>query len=241
MKRKFINILKILLFVYLSLIIAAIYMYPLPDASTNGFIKFLGNTARLFYLHIPMAWLSVIAFLSSFVFSIIYINKKDIKYDHLALATVIPGMLFSFLASVSGAIWAKMTWLVYWSWDPRQIGVIVISLIYISYLILRNMISDFNSRAKISSIYNILAFPVVPMMTFIIPNMVEGIYHTGGMNDPGPLINSNARLLTEDSMFIIFIASLIGFSCLYVWIVSIGYKVFKIKHQLFLKKVMSED
>ncbi len=82
-----------------------------PDANQ-------GYLARIMYLHVPGAWLGYLAFFVTFLYSLLYLFRQDPRLDRVALASAEIGLVFMGLALVTGMLWARPTWGVYWTWDP---------------------------------------------------------------------------------------------------------------------------
>src|SRR3989304_4330964 len=114
---------KILLFVVMSLIIVLAYLWPPPQAK-------LGDISRIFYFHVPLAWVACVAFLVGMVNSLQYLRTKNLFYDTRAAVASELGLLFTFLATVTGSLFAKAAWGSFWNWDPRETSIFILLLIY---------------------------------------------------------------------------------------------------------------
>ena len=129
----------------------------------------LGDLVRNAFFHIPVAWVAVMAFMLSAYWAVRYLRTGDIVYDWWGAAAAGWGLVFCLLATISGAIFAKLTWGAYWNWDPRQTTIFVLLLLYGAYLALRSAIADEAQRARVSAVYSLLAAGSVPFLVFIIP------------------------------------------------------------------------
>ena len=99
----------------------------------------MGDVQRIFYFHMPSAWVALgPAFTIVFVASIIYLVKKDLKYDRIAAASAEIGVMFTTIVLLTGPLWAKPIWGAYWTWDPRLTTTLVLWFIYVAYLMLRS-------------------------------------------------------------------------------------------------------
>lgn len=123
----------------------------------------LGESYRVFYLHVPAAWVAYLALGMSLVSSIIYLKTKSSKFDTIAEVTAILGVLFATLTLILGSIWANVAWGTYWNWDPRETMTLMLWISYAGYLALRASIENVERRAVIPAIYNIFAFSTVPL------------------------------------------------------------------------------
>lgn len=211
--------LKLVLFLWLAAVFSFALLYPIP------YISALGDRARVLYFHVPTAWVTVLAFLMSMIYSIQYLKKKDILYDFKAASAASLGLLFCILATVTGAVWAKFNWGAFWNWDPRQTSIFLLLLIYGAYFALRSATESEETRARLSSVYSILSFITVPFFIFILPRIVESLH-------PDPIINAQGKIKMDAAMLIIFLSSLAGFTALFYWMLNLKIRIAKLQ---FLK------
>jgi heme exporter protein C len=96
-----------------------------------------GEVYRIIYYHVPSAWTAFIFFFTNFVASIVYLIRRNPKADAVAVAAAEVGVVFCTVVLVTGPIWARPVWGIWWTWDIRLTSTLVLWLIYVSYLILR--------------------------------------------------------------------------------------------------------
>lgn len=137
----------------------------------------LGNAGRIVIMHVPTAWVSVLAFAVSAVFSALYLWRGRQAYDHYALAAAESGFLFTALATVTGMIFSQVVWGVYWNWDPRQTSIFVLLLIYAALFALRSAIDEPARRRQLSAVYSLFAFVTVPFLIFVAPRIADSTLH----------------------------------------------------------------
>ena len=154
---------KILLGVSTVLMLVARYMVFIFAPETES-----GVVQRIFYFHIPLAWIAFLAFFVVFVASIMYLWKRDIKWDAFASSSAEVGLVFTTLFLLTGSIWAKPEWGVWWTWDSRLTSSLILWLIYIAYFIIRSYISEEGQRARFSSVIGIIGFIDVPIVVITI-------------------------------------------------------------------------
>ena len=119
---------------------------------------------KIFYFHMPSAWVAYLAFFVTLLASVILLRNRDMKYDRWAFCAAQLGVLFATIALTTGPIWAKQEWGVYWRWnDTKLVTTFVLWLVYIGYLVLRASVSDPAARARVSAVYGILGFVTVPL------------------------------------------------------------------------------
>lgn len=209
------KVLKYGLFVWLTVVFCFAILMPIPAIGT------MGERSRILFFHVPTAWISTVAFIMALVYGVQYIRKRDILYDYKASSAAALGLVFALLATVTGAIWAKFEWGAYWNWDPRQTSIFVLILIYGAYFALRSAVESEEQRAKLSSVYSILAGITVPFFMFIFPRIVESLH-------PDPIVNSSGKIKMNTGMLLVFLSSLAGFTGLYLWMLNLRVRIAKL-------------
>ena len=125
-----------------------------------------GNVQRIMYLHVPAVLTAYLAFALVFVGSLGYLFTRRMGWDRLAVAAAEPGVLFTGLTIVSGSIWGKPTWGVWWTWDARLTSTAVLFLVYVGYLLLRGMVDEPDRRARYAAVVGILGAANIPIVHF---------------------------------------------------------------------------
>jgi heme exporter protein C len=123
-----------------------------------------GDVYRVIYVHVPTAWLAYLAFVVVFLASIGWLWSRRPWFDALAVASAEIGVLFTGLFIVAGSIWAKPTWGVWWTWDPRLVTTAVMFVMYVGYLLLRSLSSDFERRATRAAVIGVIAVVDIPIV-----------------------------------------------------------------------------
>jgi heme exporter protein C len=149
----------------------------------------LGNAGRIIILHVPTAWVSVLAFAVSALYSGLYLWRKQPADDDRALAAAEGGFLFTVLATVTGAIFSQVVWGIYWNWDPRQTSIFVLLLIYAGMFALRAALEDVDKRRQLGAVYALFAFVTVPFLIFIAPRITDSTLHPNCTFLPGSQCN----------------------------------------------------
>ena len=123
----------------------------------------MGHVQRIFYFHVPAAWVGLFAFFVTLVASILYLWRRTRVWDIVAASSVEIGVAFSLMAIGSGSIWARAVWNTWWTWDPRLTTTTVMLAIYVAYLMLRGALDDPARRARFAAVYGIVGFISVPI------------------------------------------------------------------------------
>ena len=132
-------------------------MYGAPTEQTMGDIQ------RIFYYHVPSAWTAFLFFFINFLASIWYLTGRNLKADAWALASAEIGVVFCTIVLITGPLWAKPVWGIWWTWDARLTTTLVLWLIYVSYLILRRF-SDSQQTPTLAAALAIFGFLDVPIV-----------------------------------------------------------------------------
>jgi heme exporter protein C len=130
--------------------------------------KSMGIIQKIFYLHLPSALSSFVAFGVCFYANLMYVFKRQPKWDWLGVSAAEVGLAFISVVLVTGPIWAHPVWGIWWTWDARLTLTFVLWLLYISYLLLRSMLEEPDKRALFSALFGIFAFLDVPLVYFSI-------------------------------------------------------------------------
>jgi heme exporter protein C len=195
---------KLALGLWMIGVIMAAFLYAPPVIG-------LGESARIIFWHVPAAWVAVLAFLVSMIQGVRYLRSRNLDLDLRASVAAELGFAFCLLATITGSIWAQVAWGSFWNWDPRETSIFVLLLIYGAYFALRQAIDEDERRARLAAVYGIIAFITVPFLVFAIPRVYFTLH-------PDPVLNPRLQLNMDARMFQVFIASLIGFTGLFVWI-----------------------
>ncbi len=176
-----------------ALIAAAGYaaLFLAPTERTMGLIQ------RIFYFHVPSAWTAFVAFFVAFVANIAYLLRRAPKWDGLGVSAVEVGLAFCTCVLITGPIWAKPVWGIWWTWDARLTSTFVLWVLYVSYLLLRTLVSEAERRAIVSAVFGIFAFLDVPLVYMSIR-----LWRT---QHPQPVIAGGARSGLDPQMLRVFL------------------------------------
>src|SRR5574340_219146 len=123
-----------------------------------------GEVARIMNLHVPLAKVSLLAYLVTFGCSIGYIWRRSALADNFAHASVASGIVFTFCTILAGAIWGKPTWNVWWTWDARLVSFAVLLLLMAGYLMLRAFVEERERAARYAAVLAIVGFIDLPII-----------------------------------------------------------------------------
>ena len=130
--------------------------------------KTMGDLQRIFYFHVSSGITGLTAFAVNFTASVMYLVRRNRWWDHVALSSAELGVMFLSIVLVTGPIWAKPVWFVWWTWSPRLTSSLVLWMLYVAYLLVRNYVLDPDRRALVSAVFGIVAFVDAPIVWFSI-------------------------------------------------------------------------
>ena len=125
----------------------------------------MGDAQRIFYFHVPSAWIGFLGFFVVFIASLMYLRKRERKWDALALSAAEIGVVFTTLVLLTGPLWAKAAWGAFWVWDARLTTTLILWMIYVGYLMLRGS-AEGDRRARFAAVLAIVGFLDVPIIYF---------------------------------------------------------------------------
>lgn len=128
----------------------------------------MGDLQRIFYFHVPAAIAGMTAFAINCAASFMYIFKKNRRWDNLGVAAAEVGVMFFSMVLITGPIWAKPAWFVWWTWSPRLTLSLVLCMLYLAYLLIRRYLEDPERRGMVSAVFGIVAFVDAPLVWFSI-------------------------------------------------------------------------
>jgi len=213
------QILGILTLIAMLATFYAVFIYA-PD------IKDQGVTGRIVLIHVPIAILGLLFVVPVFVGNILYLIKRDLKFDRFASCAAEITVLLISLTLATGMIWAKPIWGDWWVWDPRLTLELILWLTLVGYFMLRAYLPDREKKAKLSSVLGILAMINAPI-NYMVIRITDRTQH------PQPIIapsDPNAGMAPEiaNAMMISFIA----FTLLFVYLFDRRLKVAKIEDEV---------
>jgi heme exporter protein C len=152
-------------------------------------------------------------------YSIQYLRTKQQHYDDRAAEAAALGLVFCILATLTGSIFAKVTWGSFWNWDPRETSIFILLLIYGAYFALRGAVEAEERRAALSAVYAIFAFVTVPFLIFVVPRVVPSLHPADSV------IDKNLKFTMGSQVRMIFFSSLILFTILFFWMFGLANRV----------------
>ena len=182
--------------IYLGLVAAP------PDAV-------MGQVQRIMYLHVPSILTAYVAFFIVFGASVLYLWKRDLRFDAVAVSSAEIGVLFTGITLATGSIWGKSTWGVWWTWDARLTLTAILFTIYVGYLMLRSFAEDPQAGARYGAVLAILGFLDIPLNHF-------AVYWWRTLHQPSSLLRPGGPSVARP-MLVPLLVNMLGMVLLYTY------------------------
>lgn len=204
---------KVTLDRWLGVAAAAMLSYGIYAALfIAGTDRLQGPPQRIFYVHVPSAWIAFLAFFLVFVFSVRYLIWRKQNDDIRAHACAEVGVVFCTFVLLTGPIWARPIWGVWWTWDARLTTSLILWMIYVGYLMLRAYMTDPEQRARYAAVLGILGFIDVPIVHMSV--LWWRTLH------PGPVVvRAGGMRELPSSMHVALWSCLLAFTLLFIYFV----------------------
>ncbi|MDP4291217.1 MAG: cytochrome c biogenesis protein CcsA [Bacteroidota bacterium] len=177
------------------------------------------ESIRNIFYHVCM-WFNLLILLSiSCINAVRYLAGFNEKFDLRSVEAASTGVFFGLLGLVTGSIWARFSWGVFWTNDPQLNGASASMLIYGAYFVLRKSVNDEEKRARISAVYNIFAYVMMIIFLLILPKLAQGSVHPGKGGNPMALTDLDA------TMRLVFYPAVVGWIFVGIWIYQIKLRI----------------
>ncbi|HLI50631.1 MAG TPA: cytochrome c biogenesis protein CcsA [Thermomicrobiaceae bacterium] len=211
--RRWVGLTAILGVASLLLVSIAVYM-ALVYAPTDAV---QGQPQRLFYLHVPIAWVGFLSWFIVFVGAIGYLVKRDRRFDQVSRSAAEIGLIFLSLVLLTGSIWGRPIWGTWWVWDARLTTTLILWFIGLAYFLVRGYVNDPDKAARYSAVVGIIGFIDVPIIYESV-NWWRTLHPTSVMDTPGGPAMPGSMLIT-------LLVSLLAFTVLYACLMSLKISI----------------
>jgi heme exporter protein C len=189
----------------LAVALSLVFFYAPLDAD-QGFIQ------KIFYLHVPLAMVSLTGFVIGGVFAVLHLRSGDSRWDAYSYVSIHISVIFGAAVLITGSIWAKASWGHWWVWnEPTLVSFLIVFLMYATYYPFRYAIEDRERQGRYASVFAIVAGAFVPL-NFIAVRMSQSLVH--------PRVFATANGGLPGSMMLTFLASLLAIALLWVTLVK---------------------
>jgi heme exporter protein C len=209
-------------FVYITTILMIVNLYNIfifvPTEASMGIIQ------RIFYFHVPSAFIAFLAFGVTFVYSILFLAKRKMWHDRVAYCSAEIGIIFTTIVLTTGPIWARPVWNTWWTWDARLTSTLVLWFIYVGYMMLRSYTGEEQRGARFAAVFAIIGFVDVPIVY-----MANRLWRT---LHPQPVIFGGSESGLHPTMRYVLLFSMLTFLGLYLFLLFYRLRVERVRLEL---------
>ena len=189
-----------------SLYLALVWV---PTERTMGVIQ------RVFYFHVPSAWVAFLAFAIAAVAGLLFLSRRQERWDRVEVSSIELGIVFSGVALVTGSIWARPIWNTWWTWDPRLTTTLIMWIYYVASMLLRQMVDNPERSARFGAVLAIIGFVNVPLV-FLTIRLWRTIH---------PVLFTTEGFGLAPEMLVTLMVSLGAFTLLYFCLLTVAVRV----------------
>lgn len=203
-----------------ALVIFAGYaaLFIAPDEAT------MHEVQRIFYFHVASWTAMFTAFSAALMGNILYLRTRKPKWDWLGVSGAEVGVTCCTIGLVTGPLWAKPVWGIWWTWDARLTTTFLLWLLYISYLLLRGLIEDPGRRATLSAVFGVFAFLDVPLV--YASNRLWRTQH------PAPVIFGGQNSGMDPTMAKVLMISMAAIVTVTIVLLAQRYRLERLRHEV---------
>ena len=172
-----------------------------------------GDVQRVMYVHVPSAWIAYLAFVVVFFASVAWLWTRAPWTDALAVASAEIGVLFTGLTLVLGSIWAKPTWGVWWTWEPRLLTTAVMFVMYVGYLLARGLSTDFERRATRAAVLGVVFVVDVPIVHL-------SVLWMNSLHQLPTVLRVGGVPSLDDRMLLTLLVNVVAGTLIYAWLLT---------------------
>lgn len=223
---------KLLLFILMTWVIVGAFVLPSP--MDPGSALGSADAYRIFYFHVPQAWIAALAFVMALVYSVKYLKTSDPEADIRAVTANRLGLVFAILATVTGSIFAKVTWGEFWNWSEiREVSIFILLVMYGGYFALRSAITDPEKKASLSAVVSILFSVAALFLIFILPRL----YVDFSQHPSDTIVDEQGKMTMGRNVRLIFFSSLAAYTILFLWINKLSVAVERIGRNRLMRNM----
>ncbi len=193
----------------------------------------MGDVQRIFYFHVASAWTAFLAFFVVFLASIAYLKTRAARWDIVASSAAEIGVVFTSVTLLSGSVWARSAWGTWWTWEPRLATTLMLWLIYVAYLLLREMVDEPERRGVFAAVFGIAGFADVPIV-FMSVRWWRSLH---------PAVVTSEGFNMDSQMLPALFLSLVAFSVLFAYLLLVRtglgrseFRLAKLRQRLYWRQ-----
>jgi heme exporter protein C len=212
--------LSVHLLLTLAWIWVALYMtfFYAPEEMT------MGQVQRIFYIHVPCGWAALLGFIIIFIASMVYLANRSVAADEIAHSAAEVGFIFNCGSLITGSLWAKPAWGIWWTWDARLTLTFLLWLLYVAYLMLRSYMISPARVANLCAVVGIIGF-----IDVIIDYMAIRWWRT---QHPQPVVLGGPDSGLDPRMLATLLVAVGAFTCLFFYLLRLRLRLADSRREL---------
>lgn len=194
----------------------------------------LGDNSRIVFFHVPVAVLSFVTYVVATVYAVQVLQKQDgqkqdnFDTDGKSAAAMEIGFLFCILTTITGSIFSRAVWGQFWNWDPSQTRIVIMLMLFASYLVLRSANAEHpERRSRLSAVYTIITLVPAFFLIWIVPRVLASFH-------PSTVLARPQNNSTDYN--IVLLLSFVAFNMLFVWMFQLRCRI----HKLAVRRQLSQ-
>jgi heme exporter protein C len=172
----------------------------------------MGDRVRILYFHVPAAWLAYLSYAVTALSSVIYLWKRDRRWDRVAVASAELAVVFTSLTLVLGSLWGKSVWGIWWTWDARLTLTLILWFVYVGYLMLRAYTEEGSRQATLAAVLSVMSVPGALINHFAV--LWWRTQH------PQPIVVRPGGSSLDPTMWVTLMVGVLTFTLLYVYLMA---------------------
>lgn len=190
----------------------------------------MGVVQRIFYLHVPSAWVAFLAFGIVAIASAVYLWLGDERADMAAVSAAEGGMIFTAIVLTSGPLWGKIAWGTYWTWEPRLTLTLILGFIYVGYMMVRNATDSPERGKRFAAVVGIVGAINIPLIHMSV-NWFRGLH-------PQPVVMKPEGPTADSEILLTLLVGLGAFTLLFLGLMTLRYGVARAQHTLEIREAV---
>ncbi len=208
--------------VALALVLHWMVFFWVPTERTMGVVQ------RIFYMHVPAAWVAFMAFALVAVCSVIYLWLEDERLDMAAVAFAEGGMIFTTICLLTGPLWGKIAWGAWWSWEPRLTFTLLLWFIYLGYFLVRGSTENPQRGKRFAAVVGIVGALDIPLIHLSV-KWFRSLH-------PEPVVLNPDGMTLDQQMFQTLMVGLLAFNLLFLGLFLFRYGLERSRHEAALRQ-----
>jgi heme exporter protein C len=210
----------------LMLVVHWMVFFWVPTERSQGIVQ------RIFYIHVPAAWVAFMAFGIVAVFSILYLWRKDVRYDMAAYSAAEGGMVYTVIVLLTGPLWGRVAWGTWWVWDPKLTLTLILWFIYLGYFLVRASSDNSERGRRFAAVLGIVGALDIPLIYF-------SVVWFRSMH-PGPVVMRGDGPSIEPEMLATLMTGLAASTLIFCSLFLFRYRLERVRQAMVIRQMVAD-